>query len=226
MQWIHIRLRVKFRRGLELNVNVFCVKIYQLYATLTWRHNLIHLNFVSGLPGEQDQPRLHRRLQELLPRRPPEGRLETHDRAQEDIRDHVREMVGYQTYHLWNVIYMIYGLSDMIGDRTATYCEVEEEECYHDLWSLIYDTWSKLSMIYQTSHRWYDSYIFICHTPCDKEAPCMTAAARWWSSQGGQTGFSPWIQFVCTMYNVLVFVQLINCPTRTTNQQYKNPNIA
>ena len=44
---------------------------------------------ISGLPGEQDQPRLDRRLQELLPRRPPEGRLEAHDRAQEDLRDHV-----------------------------------------------------------------------------------------------------------------------------------------
>ena len=43
----------------------------------------------SGLPGEQDQPCLDRRLQELLPRRPPEGRLEAHDRAQEDIRNHV-----------------------------------------------------------------------------------------------------------------------------------------
>ena len=47
----------------------------------------------SGLPGEQDQPRLDRRLQELLPRRPPEGRLEAHDRAQEDIRNHVMVMI-------------------------------------------------------------------------------------------------------------------------------------
>ena len=51
-------------------------------------------------------------------------------------------------------------------------------------WSLIHDTWSEWSLIHDLNDLPDIDYamlhIFICHSPCDKDATCMTKAARWW----------------------------------------------